>query len=448
MSTATTTLGLNVSSSLVSNTYLDENANKMRSKLVPWEGYQRAGLATAEEIALIKKVDRQPRAKVDSLLLSDGQTYILLYLRLLKKLQRVDTMQCLLILMGDALLDHVERIPLFTQAAESDSDLPFGPLLRALETQDEFVQLKASQILTVLLSSEKIPLPTSTLRSYINFLATFIQGSSTNKREVSVQCLESLLTRPQCRRIVWENPNVTAGLIQILRQKPSPQLTYQIIFCIWLLTFEPDVADQINSQFDVIPIMLDIAQAAAKEKVVRVVVSTFRNLVLKAPEKNLPAMLVAQLLPFVKNLATRKWTDEDILDDVQFLRDELTNNFQSLSTYDEYSSELSSGHLSWSPPHESEDFWKDNATKLNDSDFAQLKVLVKLLQDSTEPLVLAVAAHDIGQYVKHYERGKKVVTELGAKTRLMDLMMFDNSDVRYRALLSVQQLVSQPWVNA
>lgn len=42
-------------------------------------------------------------------------------------------------------------------------------------------------------------------------------------------------------------------------------------------------------------------------------------------------MLVAQLLPFVKNLATRKWTDEDILDDVQFLRDELTNNFQSLS---------------------------------------------------------------------------------------------------------------------
>lgn len=42
-------------------------------------------------------------------------------------------------------------------------------------------------------------------------------------------------------------------------------------------------------------------------------------------------MLVAQLLPFVKNLSTRKWTDEDIVEDVQYLRDELTARFDSLT---------------------------------------------------------------------------------------------------------------------
>ncbi len=42
-------------------------------------------------------------------------------------------------------------------------------------------------------------------------------------------------------------------------------------------------------------------------------------------------MLVAQLLPFVKNLATRKWSDEDIVEDVQFLRDELEARFESLT---------------------------------------------------------------------------------------------------------------------
>lgn len=52
-------------------------------------------------------------------------------------------------------------------------------------------------------------------------------------------------------------------------------------------------------------------------------------------------------------------------------------------------------------------FWKENATKLNDKDYEQLKALINLLQSSEEPLVLAVAAHDVGQYVKHYERGKK-----------------------------------------
>jgi len=68
------------------------------------EGYQRADLITAEELTLIKKVDRQSRSKVDSVLLSEGRTYALLYLSLLKKLQRVDTMQSLLFLIGDALL--------------------------------------------------------------------------------------------------------------------------------------------------------------------------------------------------------------------------------------------------------------------------------------------------------------------------------------------------------
>jgi V-type H+-transporting ATPase subunit H len=42
-------------------------------------------------------------------------------------------------------------------------------------------------------------------------------------------------------------------------------------------------------------------------------------------------MLVAELLPFVKNLAARKWSDEDILEDVNFLRDELEARFESLT---------------------------------------------------------------------------------------------------------------------
>ena len=56
-----------------------------------------------------------------------------------------------------------------------------------------------------------------------------------------------------------------------------------------------------------------------------------KNLITKAPSENLPAMLVAQLLPFSKNLSTRKWSDEDILEDVHYVRDELERNFESLT---------------------------------------------------------------------------------------------------------------------
>ena len=34
------------------------------------------------------------------------------------------------------------------------------------------------------------------------------------------------------------------------------------------------------------------------------------------------------------------------------------------------------------------------------------RILVKLLETSKDPLVLSVAAYDVGEYVRHYPRGK------------------------------------------
>jgi V-type H+-transporting ATPase subunit H len=42
------------------------------------------------------------------------------------------------------------------------------------------------------------------------------------------------------------------------------------------------------------------------------------------------------------------------------------------------------------------------------------RVLVKLLNESRDPVVLAVAAHDVGQYVKHCDRGKQCVLPITA----------------------------------
>ncbi|KAG8863757.1 H(+)-transporting V1 sector ATPase subunit H [Tulasnella sp. 330] len=395
---------------LVSNPHLDDTSTKIRSKPVPWEGYQRANLVTAEELALIKRVDRQPRPKTESILVTDGQVYATLYLRLLKKLVRVDTMQYILVMIGDALLDHDERIPLFTKSIQGEPELPYGPLLSALGTQDEFIQLKTIQILTTLLSSQPTPLDEKQMKPLLNIIGKLVKGTSLNGRDVAVQSLEALLPRQECREALWATPVL------------------------------------INGKFDIVPLLMSIAQSVVKEKVQRVIVATYRNLVLKAPSANLPAMLVAKLLPFIKNLSTRKWSDEEIVEDIDFLKDELTKNFESLTTYDEYTSELSSGHLSWTPVHDSETFWKENASKLNERDYEQLKTLVALLINSSDPTVLAVASHDVGQYIKYYDRGKKPLDDLGGKTRMMELMTHENSDVRYQALITVQRLVSQAWV--
>lgn len=37
------------------------------------------------------------------------------------------------------------------------------------------------------------------------------------------------------------------------------------------------------------------------------------------------------------------------------------------------------------------------------------RMLLHLLESSQEPLILCVAAHDIGEYVRHYPHGKRSV---------------------------------------
>jgi V-ATPase subunit H len=50
-----------------------------------------------------------------------------------------------------------------------------------------------------------------------------------------------------------------------------------------------------------------------------------------APDENLPAMVVAKLLQFIKALSARKWTDQEIVEDLSFLQDELQASFDQLT---------------------------------------------------------------------------------------------------------------------
>jgi V-type H+-transporting ATPase subunit H len=116
-----------------------------------------------------------------------------------------------------------------------------------------------------------------------------------------------------------------------------------------------------------------------------------------------------------------------------------------LSSFDEYSSEVKSGRLEWSPVHKSEKFWRENAARLCEKNFELLKILIKLLETSKDPLILCVAVHDLGEYVRHYPRGKTLIETLGGKTLVMAMLSHDDQNVRYESLLAVQKLMVHNW---
>lgn len=54
--------------------------------------------------------------------------------------------------------------------------------------------------------------------------------------------------------------------------------------------------------------------------------------------------------------------------------------------------------------------------------------------------MLAVACHDVGQYVKYNAKdGKRHLETTGAKQRMMELMTHEDADVRYYALSATQK---------
>ncbi|WAR18050.1 VATH-like protein [Mya arenaria] len=115
------------------------------------------------------------------------------------------------------------------------------------------------------------------------------------------------------------------------------------------------------------------------------------------------------------------------------------------TSFDEYVTEIKSGRLEWSPVHKSDRFWRENAIRLNEKNYELLKILVRLLEGSRDPLILSVAAHDIGEYVRYYPRGKNVIEQLGAKHLVMQYLTHEDPNVRYEALIAVQKLMVHNW---
>lgn len=110
----------------------------------------------------------------------------------------------------------------------------------------------------------------------------------------------------------------------------SVQMIYQAAFCFWLFSFDNEIAAELNNKFDIISILADVARNAVKEKVVRVIVATLRNLAEKAPNANISAMLGCKCLPLMESLSGRKWSDEEITQDIDAVKELLSEKLKGM----------------------------------------------------------------------------------------------------------------------
>lgn len=82
------------------------------------------------------------------------------------------------------------------------------------------------------------------------------------------------------------------------------------------------------NKFGVIPILADILTDAQKEKVSRIILAVFRNLIEKPKEQNIVkenciSMVQCKVMKQLEFIEQRKFDDEDIKEDIEFLKERM-----------------------------------------------------------------------------------------------------------------------------
>ena len=222
------------------------------------------------------------------------------------------------------------------------------------------------------------------------------------------------------------------------------QFLYQVVYALWGLSYLPEArTEMVTSKVGVVTKLVEILRGVQKEKVVRVAWAGLRKLLVADTAAS--DMVAAGIIKVLVGLQQRKMADEDIPEDVEYMYNTLQASMATMSSFDVYKKELMGGKLEWSPSHKSENFWKDNHKAFEAENCAAIKTLVALLVPESDAQTLAVACHDIGEFVKHHPEGRRLMTQFGAKLAVMSILKHSDPEVQKHALTAVQRLMVINW---
>jgi hypothetical protein len=203
------------------------------------------------------------------------------------------------------------------------------------------------------------------------FFAAIRRAIQSMNAELCIEAFAALslaIEEPLLKMVFVSDDRLVDTMITCLQQIPNqPQLHYNVMLCLWLVSFDKESVKRLIRKCNIVSLTVTICRATNKEKVVRMGVGLWRSLLEKEKEAILPILIGSRAYDFVMNCVKKNYADQDLNEDLHYVSGELEQAIQKLSTFDEYSSEVKSGNLEWTPPHKSLLFWKDNASRLNDN---------------------------------------------------------------------------------
>jgi len=410
-----------------------------------WEPYQEAGVLTPLER---KRMDELSHfydiTAIVRIVTENSNEYVELFIKMLFSIHQTETLRYVLHLIENIFDNSPVFLREFHQIQLKLNNLnPYSPFLRLLSKTDLIILQKCYKCLASLFELDA-ELKRSEVENLLDNISNQLQSADNDskKARMCVSALMILLKRDECREMFYKARGITPLINLLQTNMGNIQVLYEISFCLWLLSFNKN-AETFFQNGKVIPRLHSVLKNTQKEKVIRVILATFKNLMNRS-NKFISEMVNVSVPKTLSSLTKRNFEDSDIADDVKTLYEALDLHIDELSSFDEYRQEVLGGQLEWSPVHTSEKFWKENLAKLEQNNFYILRELVKLL-DQSNSQNLAIACHDLGQFVQFHPRGKKILTDLNAKNKIIELMEWPDDTVKKHALLCTQKIMISNW---
>ncbi|KAL9066096.1 MAG: hypothetical protein Q9157_007258 [Trypethelium eluteriae] len=463
-------------------TYIVSLQNNIRARPISWEGAVRARTITDEDLKRIKSVDKVRKEQRKQTIEADPQSYSTLLLGgngaqsiFQAAFKRQDIIQYMLVLAGDI----VDDIPSFVSELVQHPNPfePFLPLLKYSNNAEDPVPLLASTVLSSLLSQAQLVVPKlspeieDALSKLYAFISTLAKSSDAGLQDIAVQEYSSLLRARKSREVFWKQRKETLNpLIDILRAAAGApkesdstlwsggnsirsatevglsggvgiQLLYHVLLVVWQLSFEGSlIGEGLEDEHDIIPLYCQLLRLSPKEKTTRILLSTLYNLLSSNRNTLLPAATLIKLPTLLQTLQGRHLTDEDLLEDLNALKEMLDEYTKTQTTFDQYAAEVQSGHLRWSPPHRNPQFWRENARRIVEEGNGELpKKLAEIMSKTwdNDKQVLAIGCNDVACLVKEVPEKRTQLEKVGLKGRVMGLMQEADESVRWESLRAV-----------
>ncbi len=298
---------------------------------------------------------------------------------------------------------------------------------------------KSLRILSILLSEGVAP-EHPVLRHMFRWLEARVLTALGHTQLLCLCAIKDLLKNKNTH-YAFEQEQVMFEIVKLFnKDTQNMQLLYLVGFCIWLLSFNTDM-DTLLHSFQVVKLIVSVVRTVIREKVVRICFAVLAN-VLGRPLFT-EEMIGVDLHRTILSLKARQWKDKDIVADMAKVEEALSNRINELSSFDMYTTELLANELRRSPVH-NEKFWRENAIKFEDNKYELIRLLVNQLGSDKDESV-EVACYDLGEFVRFHPDGKRVLSQLEGKAKLMRLMSHKNPAVAKAALLAVQKLMVNKW---